>query len=191
MLRHSFAVITLERFQRGQIEALAELSAEQRGHYTRVFGDPLDWVRRRLGHRSAQTTLVYLHALEELEMETRLALVPETGKTPAPLHPTPTRKRPQVSTSTDPARRGSGEPAREHRARPPAALPASTYTPPPVVQVDEAQLLAVSFHGEDGRQKLFRLNELSLPGWHTALAGALAARIGPGGSARTLASARV
>jgi integrase len=43
----------------------------------RVFGDPLDWVRRRLGHRSVVTTQIYLHTLAELDMETRLALVPD------------------------------------------------------------------------------------------------------------------
>ena len=31
----------------------------------------------RLGHRSVVTTQIYLHALEELEMETRLALTAE------------------------------------------------------------------------------------------------------------------
>ena len=51
LLRHSFAVMTLEQLQRGHIAALAELTPEQRGHYTRVFGDPLDWRARRLGHR--------------------------------------------------------------------------------------------------------------------------------------------
>jgi integrase len=77
LLRHTFAVITLEQLQRGHIAALAQLDPEQRGHYTRVFGDPLDWVRRRLGHRSVTTTEIYLHALAELEMETRMALVPD------------------------------------------------------------------------------------------------------------------
>jgi integrase len=77
LLRHTFAVLTLEQLQRGHIAALGELNPEQRGHYTRIFGDPLDWVRRRLGHRSVATTQVYLHALEELEMETRMALVPD------------------------------------------------------------------------------------------------------------------
>jgi site-specific recombinase XerD len=77
LLRHTFAVITLEQLQRGHITALADLEPAQRGHYTRVFGDPLDWVRRRLGHRSVTTTMVYLHALAELEMETRMALVPD------------------------------------------------------------------------------------------------------------------
>lgn len=76
MLRHTFAVTTLEQLQRGHVKALGELSSRQREHYVRIFGDPLDWVRRRLGHRSVITTQIYLHALHELEMETRLALVP-------------------------------------------------------------------------------------------------------------------
>jgi integrase len=77
MLRHTFAVVTLEQLQRGHIAALAELVPQQREHYTRIFGDPLDWVRRRLGHRSVVTTQIYLHALAELEMHTRMALVPD------------------------------------------------------------------------------------------------------------------
>jgi site-specific recombinase XerD len=87
LLRHTFAVITLEQLQRGHIAALAELDAAQRGHYTRVFGDPLDWVRRRLGHRSVTTTMIYLHALAELEMETRLALVPDGWEHPGQIAP--------------------------------------------------------------------------------------------------------
>lgn len=82
LLRHSFAVVTLEQLQRGHIAALAEMSPGQRGHYTRIFGDPLDWVRRRLGHRSVLTTVIYLHALQELEMETRMALVPDQWEDP-------------------------------------------------------------------------------------------------------------
>lgn len=82
MLRHTFAVITLEQLQRGHIAALAELAPEQRNHYTRIFGDPLDWVRRRLGHASVVTTQIYLHALAELEMETRMALVPDEWEDP-------------------------------------------------------------------------------------------------------------
>lgn len=78
MLRHTFAVITLEQLQRGHIASLAQLNPAQRGQYTRVFGDPLDWVRRRLGHRSVTTTQIYLHALEELEMETRMALTSDS-----------------------------------------------------------------------------------------------------------------
>lgn len=76
-LRHSFAVITLEHLQRGHIEALRSATPEQRGYYVRVFGDPLDWVRRLLGHRSVETTQIYLHALAELEMRTRMTLIPE------------------------------------------------------------------------------------------------------------------
>jgi len=82
LLRHTFAVLTLEQLQRGHMAELADLTAGPRGHYTRVFGDPLDWVRRRLGHRSVLTTSVYLHALQELEMETRMALVPDTWEDP-------------------------------------------------------------------------------------------------------------
>jgi hypothetical protein len=72
----------LEQLQRGHIEAMGGLTAEQRGHYTRIFGDPLDWVRRRLGHRSLATTMIYLHALAELEMRTRMTLVPDGWEDP-------------------------------------------------------------------------------------------------------------
>lgn len=82
MLRHTFAVLTLEQLQRGHIAALAQLNPAQRGQYTRVFGDPLDWVRRRLGHKSVTTTQIYLHALEELEMETRMALTSDAWEDP-------------------------------------------------------------------------------------------------------------
>ena len=75
-------MVTLEQLQRGHIEAMGGLTAEQRGHYTRIFGDPLDWVRRRLGHRSLATTVIYLHALAELEMRTRMALVPDGWEDP-------------------------------------------------------------------------------------------------------------
>ena len=81
MLRHTFAVVTLEQLQRGHIAALGELVPQQREHYTRIFGDPLDWVRRRLGHRSVITTQIYLHTLAELEMHTRMTLVPDSWDT--------------------------------------------------------------------------------------------------------------
>ncbi|MBU3063164.1 site-specific integrase [Nocardia sp. NEAU-G5] len=91
LLRHTFAVVTLEQLQRGHLVALVESTPEQRGHYVRVFGDPLDWVRRRLGHRSVSSTHIYLHALAELEMETRLALVPDSWEDPRsiPAHQLP------------------------------------------------------------------------------------------------------
>lgn len=76
MLRHSFAVITLELLWRGHLQALGELNHDQRLTYQRVFGDPLNWVRIRLGHRSVTTTQIYLHTLQELEMQTRMDLVP-------------------------------------------------------------------------------------------------------------------
>ena len=82
MLRHTFAVATLEQLQRGHIAELAAMTAGQRGEYQRVFGDPLDWVRRRLAYSSAATTLKYLHVLQELEMETRMALIPDDWDPP-------------------------------------------------------------------------------------------------------------
>lgn len=82
LLRHTFAVITLEQLQRGHIAALGDMNPAQRLHYQRIFGDPMDWVRRRLGHASQLSTLIYLHALQELEMETRMALVPDAWEDP-------------------------------------------------------------------------------------------------------------
>ncbi|MFB7124703.1 tyrosine-type recombinase/integrase [Kitasatospora sp. NPDC056273] len=86
VLRHSFAVITLEQLWRGHIQELAAMTPRQRETYQMVFGDPLNWVRMRLGHRSIETTQIYLHTLQELEMETRMALVPD-GWEPAGVHP--------------------------------------------------------------------------------------------------------
>lgn len=85
-LRHSFAVITLEQLWRGHIQELAVMNPAQRQTYQMVFGDPLNWVRVRLGHRSIETTQVYLHTLQELGMETRMALVPDDWE-PAGIHP--------------------------------------------------------------------------------------------------------
>ena len=82
LLRHTFAVVTLEQLQRGHLAALAEQDPRQREYYTRIFGDPLDWVRRRLGHASVVTTQIYLHAVAELEMETRMGLVPDGWEDP-------------------------------------------------------------------------------------------------------------
>jgi integrase len=76
LLRHTYAVVTLEQLQREHIRELGAMNPRQRTTYEQIFGDPLDWVRRRLGHRSVETTFKYLHTLNELAMETRLALVP-------------------------------------------------------------------------------------------------------------------
>ncbi|WP_128977512.1 site-specific integrase [Streptomyces roseicoloratus] len=89
-LRHSFAVITLEQLWRGHIQDMAAMNPGQRQTHQMIFGDPLNWVRLRLGHRSVVTTLRYLHALQELEMETRLALIPADWEpTAAPAEPEP------------------------------------------------------------------------------------------------------
>ncbi|MFB6781011.1 hypothetical protein ACFCX0_27175 [Streptomyces sp. NPDC056352] len=63
------------------------MNGAQRLTYQRVLGDPLNWVRIRLGHRSATTTAIYLHTLQELEMRTRLELVPEGAWEPAGFSP--------------------------------------------------------------------------------------------------------
>jgi len=69
-------------------------------------------------------------------------------------------------------------------------MPDGTYSPPaPVQQLDTGELV-VDFHGEDGRHQVFHLSQMPLPGWHAALAQALAIRLGPAGARRTLASAR-
>lgn len=66
----------MEQLQRAHLRDLAEIAPGQRHTYQMIFGDPLDWIRRRLGHASAETTQIYLHALAELELATRQALVP-------------------------------------------------------------------------------------------------------------------
>jgi integrase len=76
-LRHSYAVIELEHLWRGHLEQLQQMNPQGRMTYQRIYGDPLLWVSRRLGHQSIETTAIYLHTLQELEMETRLALIPD------------------------------------------------------------------------------------------------------------------
>lgn len=70
----------------------------------------------------------------------------------------------------------------------PAVLPAGSYQPLPPVR-SEPDGLVVTFDGEDHRHKRYEVHRLALPGWHQALAAALAERIGPGGGRRTAASA--
>ncbi len=65
------------------------------------------------------------------------------------------------------------------RAGRPAALPHGDYRPP-APAATAPQGLVVAFHGEDGRRKDYLVSRLPLPGWHPALAEALAERIGPG-----------
>ncbi|MEV6904560.1 hypothetical protein [Amycolatopsis sp. NPDC051372] len=78
MLRHSFAVITLAQLQRSHLTATGTLDEAGPGQYVQVIGDPLGWVRPHLGHRSVTNTQIYVHTLAELDMQTRLALAPET-----------------------------------------------------------------------------------------------------------------
>ena len=81
-------------------------------------------------------------------------------------------------------RRGRGT----TRAGRPAALPHDNYRPP-APMTTAPQGLVVAFHSEDGRRKDYLVSRLPLPGWHPALAEALAERIGPGGTRRTHRSA--
>lgn len=52
-----------------------------------------------------------------------------------------------------------------------------------------ASSLVVDFHGDDGRSASFDVGSLPLPGWHAAVAAALALRVGPAGGRRTHSSA--
>jgi hypothetical protein len=70
----------------------------------------------------------------------------------------------------------------------PAALPDGDYRQPSP-ETTEPHGLLVAFHGEDGRRKDYDVSRLPLPGWHPALAEALAKRIGPAGPRRTHRSA--
>lgn len=70
-------------------------------------------------------------------------------------------------------------------------MPADLYEPaPPVRHSGDPDQRLFDFHGEDGRRHTFALGRLPLPGWHEAIASALAVRMGPAGGPRTLASAR-
>ena len=75
----------------------------------------------------------------------------------------------------------------------PAARPEGFYRPdPPAGPVRAADgSLQVAFAGEDGRTFLYSFARLPLRGMHEQLAVAFAARTGPTGGRRTLASARV
>ncbi|WP_406292737.1 hypothetical protein OG948_00120 [Embleya sp. NBC_00888] len=79
--------------------------------------------------------------------------------------------------------RGSTGPGRT------AAMPSHDYEPAADVQDLDDGRLVVAFHGDDGRRRLFDVSALPLPGWHTALAAAVAERTGPGGGLRTFAAA--
>ncbi|MEU7306076.1 hypothetical protein [Streptomyces sp. NPDC007206] len=79
----------------------------------------------------------------------------------------------------------SGDAPRAGRGRA-AALPNGLYEPPPAVEFPEdGGAPVVRFAGEDGRERIFRFEELPLPGMHRDFAHALGVRIGPGGGRRT------
>jgi hypothetical protein len=53
VLRHSFAVITLEQLWRGHIQELAAMTPMQRETYQMIFGDPLNCWSASTPKRSA------------------------------------------------------------------------------------------------------------------------------------------
>ncbi|MET8848483.1 hypothetical protein [Amycolatopsis sp. NPDC004625] len=81
---------------------------------------------------------------------------------------------------------GRGSTGRGRRAR----LPATSSYPAPPSAAATGSGTRVEFVGEDERQYVFDVAALPLPGWHPALAAALATLIGPAGTRRTLNSAK-
>jgi len=63
-------------------------------------------------------------------------------------------------------------------------MPNGRYERQPIISRGQ-----IHFRGDDGRSKTYDVSSLPLPGWHSALAVAVAGRIGPTGALRTLASA--
>src|SRR3546814_10745598 len=62
---------------------------------------PYTTLFRSLGHRSATTTAIYLHTLQELEMRTRLELVPEGAWEPAGFSEEGWLERPAVAARSE------------------------------------------------------------------------------------------
>ena len=81
----------------------------------------------------------------------------------------------------------TGTAARTGRGRR-SPLPCGGYQRPPAARAG-AGGAEVAFTGDDGRRGVFRFAGLPVPGWHEPVAAAFAARTGPGGGLRTLASA--
>jgi len=79
--------------------------------------------------------------------------------------------------------RGSTGPGRR------TVLPDEGYDPPDPRRELPGGRRVVDFHGDDGRRRVFDIFALPLPGWHEALAAAVAQRTGPAGGLRTFAAA--
>lgn len=83
MLRHTFAVMTLNRLQQGIVNDLVREGRDVDDETLRLFGDPVNWLRILLGHRSIETTMVYIGCIAELELATRLALLGDWETAPS------------------------------------------------------------------------------------------------------------
>ena len=68
-------------------------------------------------------------------------------------------------------------------------MPDHGYEPSASVRELSEGRLVVAFHGDDDRRRVFDVSRLPLPGWHRALAAAVAERTGPGGGLRTFSAA--
>ena len=81
-------------------------------------------------------------------------------------------------------------PAGRVRTRPGhrSPIPAGSYQAPAPARTG-LRGPEVAFEGDDGRRRVFGFAGLPAAGWHEPLAAAFAARTGPGGQLRTLASA--
>ena len=144
--------VTLEQLQRGHLADLAAMTAEQRGHYTKIFGDPLDWVRRRLGHCS-------------IAINAELPACPAgTGDadphgrwsrtTGTPFQPPPGKQgeRPRAGTRAP-------DPAEPSLCRPGCGYPA------PAPSGTGRGGSEVAFTGDDGRRRVFGFAGLPAAGW--------------------------
>ncbi|GLR78893.1 site-specific integrase (plasmid) [Azospirillum oryzae] len=70
-LRHTFAVYMLSELIRASLGSVVDLRQQRRdldeGAYRRIVFDPLDRLRRLLGHRSLTSTYIYLTYIEEAQ----------------------------------------------------------------------------------------------------------------------------
>ncbi|MFI1569158.1 hypothetical protein ACH4ZX_40190 [Streptomyces sp. NPDC020490] len=66
VLRHTFAVHLLSALIHEQIGSVDRLEMAD-GVYRRIIGDPLDHLRRLLGHSSITTTYIYLDCTDQAQ----------------------------------------------------------------------------------------------------------------------------
>ena len=77
MLRHTFATVLLHQLERLYLTQTSGKQANDPSLAALHLGDPLKWVKVRLGHASIETTERYCHPLQELETDTLMELIPD------------------------------------------------------------------------------------------------------------------